>query len=105
MTTDLTRARRKLAQLKTRRDVLRVAECICAGKWEREARRMSREIAREIRDQELECRRLALTGPCWVASHFRSPHLCRNFTGQRAKAHAVAYAKKQNRKAKKEGGQ
>ena len=113
-TTELRRARRVLAQLNRRHGIcVSVASYwyarAAASKYRNEARRMAREIAREIAAQELECRRLALTGPWRVRSqvytdplsscvHHYPTRLRRYFFGRNAKARAVSYAEKMNRK-------
>ena len=105
---DLTRARRKLAKLKRRADILKIASQYAVfGANGIECRRMAREIAREIAAQDLECRRLALTGP-WKAGPWMVPTLwvsyrdgeCKRwFPGKASKRNAVAWAEKMNRKA------
>lgn len=110
MNNDLTRAQRKLAQLKRRAEILQIASKYAVfGANGIECRRMARELAREIKAQQLECRRLALWVPweavngdgIWTARS-RLPAMCdvaRRYIGRNAKARAVAWAEKMNRKA------
>jgi hypothetical protein len=112
-TTDLTRARRRLAELEDRKMVLDMFLRPAGPNGEpgwcdallRVARRMARELAREIREQELEVRRLALTGP-WMVEEDEYPNewgavlprtAGRWWNGPNAKAGAIAYAEKMNR--------
>jgi hypothetical protein len=106
-TNDLTRERRKLTKLKRRQLCAIVAEGYCNNdKLRIEARRMARELAAEIKQQALEVRRLALTGP-WYVGNFTSDHWYalnvetndqHDTYGARACHSAISWAERQNKK-------
>lgn len=106
MTTELRQARRKLARLYTRLELARSQCGLAMPRYSREAKAMVREYRRAIAAHELECRRLALTGPWEVSCYGYGDKWARNecndgqvrmVYGRNAKARAVKWAEKQNR--------
>ena len=112
-TPDLTRARRKLAQLKRRETVLTgyINLATVVYDWgnkptTHEARRMAREFDRQIQAQDLKCRAAIMRSRGWriirynddfyLAEH--GAHVRQEFVGKRALAHAVDYAEKMHKK-------
>jgi hypothetical protein len=110
MTSELKKARRALAGLKRRERVLESAswgvlrDCDIA-----EARRMSRELARQIKWKELEIRDLAIKGMfisynrgCKYTTVWRLPREygskpLHTVSGHNSYARAIAWAERQNR--------
>jgi hypothetical protein len=110
MTSELKKARRVLAQLERRLLLVRRGAGISevGGQLWMEAERWERELTAQVKRQELEVRRLALTGPWvvwrssfggwWVQSTSEDARL---ITGRNCEERAIAWAERKNRK---EGG-
>ena len=109
MTPELKKARRVLARAKLRLHLLNSASWVFihdSDSCTLEATRMARDLARQIKAHELECRRLALTGPYTVRQYglqwmVYEKEECLFPYGKTRKRQAIYWAERQNRKAGK----